>query len=102
MIYFYAAQSPRGFSNETNVHAFATEQERNDWVDRHFDDGDVNSAACGARVITAKNAAAILHDKGDAATQTYNSMTAHGEAIKSPLARYAETNGRLHVSDQGK
>jgi hypothetical protein len=82
----YAVQSPRGFSNELTVHAFATAADRDAWVAQHEDDGDVNSAALGARAITAKQAAGIMHDRGDAATRTYNALTAHGEAKNCPLA----------------
>ncbi len=74
---FYAAQSPRGFANEINVHTFASREERDTWVTVHEDDGDVNSAACGARTITSEQARKILAYRGDAATQSYNSAICH-------------------------
>jgi hypothetical protein len=82
----YAVQSPRGFSNELTVHAFETGADRDAWVSQHEDDGDTNSAALGARVITAKQASGIMHDRGDAATCTYNMIVSHGEAKNCPLA----------------
>ncbi len=74
---FYAAQSPRGFANEVNVHAFGSAAARDEWVSAHADDGDVNAASCGAYKITAKRAHAILDDKGDAATAVYNGLIEH-------------------------
>jgi hypothetical protein len=74
---YYAAQSPRGFANEVNVHTFATKAARDAWVDRHADDGDVNSASQGAYAITSKRARAILGYRGDSATQSYNSAVQH-------------------------
>lgn len=82
----YAVQSPRGFSNELTVHAFANDADRGVWVAQHEDDGEVNSAAQGARVITAKEATMILHSRGDSATQTYHAIVPHGEARNCPLA----------------
>lgn len=49
---YYAAQSPRGFSNEVNVYAFSSKAARDAWVDEHTHDGDVNSAYCGAYKVT--------------------------------------------------
>ena len=49
---FYAAQSPRGFSNEVNVYIFSSRSARDAWVAEHADDGDVNSAYIGAYSIT--------------------------------------------------
>lgn len=74
---FYAAQSPRGFANEINVHVFPSRDARDTWVAEHADDGDVNSASCGAYKITAKSARSILGYRGDAATQNYNSAIEH-------------------------
>jgi hypothetical protein len=74
---FYAAQSPRGFANEVNVHAFPSREARDAWVAKHEDDGEVNSAACGARAITSEQARKIRCDRGDAVTQTYNSVICH-------------------------
>ena len=74
---YYAAQSPRGFANEINVHVFGSRLARDLWVDQHADDGDVNSAACGARAISSMHARRISGDRGDAATQSYNSMIEH-------------------------
>ena len=76
MIY-YAVQSPRGFANEVNVHAFASRLARDAWVAQHEDDGDVNSAARGARAVTAARAKRILADRGDAATSVYNTLHRH-------------------------
>ena len=70
---FYAAQSPRGFANEVEVHSFASRQARDEWVAAHADDGDVNSASCGAYTITSKRAREITGYRGDAATESYNS-----------------------------
>jgi len=71
---FYAKQSPRGFRNEINVYVFATKRARNEWVDRHDDDGDCNSALCGARICSAKEAKKIAGYRGDAITCSYNSI----------------------------
>ena len=70
---YYAEQSPRGFSNETNTYRFTTKAERDAWVAEHASDGDVNSAACGARAISAKQARANVGFRGDAATESFNS-----------------------------
>lgn len=74
---FYAAQSPRGFANECQVHAFPSRAARDEWVAAHEDDGDVNSAALGAWAITGRQARRILGYRGDAATQCYNSALEH-------------------------
>lgn len=84
--YYYAVQSPRGFSNELTVHAFATADKRDLWVAQHEHDGDVNSASQGARVISAKEATMILHSAGDSATRMYHAIVAHGAAKDCPLA----------------
>jgi hypothetical protein len=76
---FYAKQSPRGFANEINVYAFATKAARDEWVDRHANDGDVNSAACGAETCTAKEAKKIVGYRGDAITKSYNSDIMDGD-----------------------
>jgi hypothetical protein len=40
---YYAVQSPRGFSTEPQiVHVFATEQERDSWVEDHDDAEKLN------------------------------------------------------------
>jgi len=57
---FYAAQSPRGFANEINVHVFRSRAARDAWVAEHADDGDVNAATRGAYSITSKEARRIL------------------------------------------
>lgn len=75
--HFYAAQSPRGFANEIVVHIFPARRTRDAWVAAHTDDGDVNSATRGARIIGAGAAYAIAGYRGDAATQSYNTTTAH-------------------------
>lgn len=56
---YYAAQSPRGFANEVIVYVFNSRQARDEWVDIHKDDGDVNAATRGAYAITAKDAKRI-------------------------------------------
>ncbi len=64
MAKFYAAQSPRGFANEVYVYAFNTKSLRDLWVGEHCNDGDVNSAYCGAYVVnaaTAKRLAGVAH-----------------------------------------
>lgn len=70
---YYAEQSPRGFANEVKTYRFSTKAERDAWVAEHAGDGDVNSAACGARAITAKQARANVGYRGDAITESYNS-----------------------------
>lgn len=74
---FYAAQSPRGFANEVMIRVFTTRQLRDVWVSAHQDDGDVNSAGCGAYVITSRAARDILGYRGDAVTQSYNAAVDH-------------------------
>lgn len=74
---FYAAQSPRGFANETEIHAFPSREARDAWVAEHADDGDVNSSACGAESIPGKRAREILGYRGDAATQDCNMLVEH-------------------------
>lgn len=75
---YYASQSPRGFANEVGVHSFPSRLARDEWVAEHEDDGDVNSAACGARAITARQAKAIIGSyRGDAATDNYNFRRCH-------------------------
>jgi hypothetical protein len=73
--HYYAAQSPRGFANEINVIRFADKATRDQWVEEHEDDGDCNSAACGAYVVTAKEAHKIARYKGDEITDSYNTMS---------------------------
>lgn len=60
MTIYYAAQSPRGFANEVDIHAFSTKAKRDAWVDEHADDGDVNSATMGAYAVTQKEARKIV------------------------------------------
>jgi hypothetical protein len=72
--HYYAAQSPRGFANETNVIRFADKATRNQWVEEHKNDGDCNSAACGAYAVTAAEARKIVAYKGNALTESYNMM----------------------------
>ena len=79
--HYYAVQSPRGFANEVNVIRFADKAARDQWVEDHKDDGDCNSAACGARVCTAAEARRIAGYKGDAITESFNTMRDYdGEA----------------------
>lgn len=70
---YYAAQKPRGFANEIEVCSFGSRALRDAWVDAHADDGDVNSAACGAYAVTAAEARKICRYHGDAVTGSYNS-----------------------------
>jgi hypothetical protein len=79
MRHYYAAQSPRGFANEITVIRFSSAADRDRWVDDHKDDGDCNSAACGAYRITAKEARKIAGYKGDAITTSYNRMIDYQE-----------------------
>lgn len=53
---YYAAQSPRGFSNEVDVYIFSSLAHRNAWVEEHRHDGDANSAYCGAYTVTKQEA----------------------------------------------
>jgi hypothetical protein len=71
---YYAAQSPRGYANEVVAHKFASRAARDQWVDAHRNDGDCNSAACGAYAVTAADARKIAGYKGDAITDSYNTM----------------------------
>ena len=74
---FYASQSPRGFRNEVIAHKFPSKSARQRWVDEHAEDGDCNSAACGARACTAKEARKIAGYRGDAMTASYNGLVEH-------------------------
>jgi len=74
---YYAQQSPRGFANEVIAHKFPSRVARDKWVDEHRNDGDCNSAACGARACTAKDARQIVGYKGNAVTESYNGMVDH-------------------------
>jgi hypothetical protein len=71
--HYYAEQSPRGFSNEIKTYRFATKAERDAWVGEHKCEGDVNSAARGARAISAKQARANVGYRGDEVTESFNS-----------------------------
>lgn len=71
---FYAKQSPRGFSNEINVYSFASRKARDAWVEEHRNDGDANSAYCGASACSASEAKKIADYRGDAVTQSFNQM----------------------------
>lgn len=74
---FFAAQSPRGFANEVNMHVFPTRSSRDAWVAEHCDDGDMNSATQGACSVTAKRARQILGNRGDAIIVGYTSALFH-------------------------
>lgn len=76
-MFFYAAQSPRGFVNETNIHVFPTKASRDKWVDDHRSDGDVNAASMGARSCTRKQA--DEWSKTDAGDMIHHD--AHGKEI---------------------
>lgn len=84
---FYAAQSPRGFSNEVVVHVFSTRAGRDAWVAENDDDRDGAERCPWA--ITAKAARRILGDRGDGVTQSYNNLVTH-ETAPSPLVTEAE------------
>jgi hypothetical protein len=75
--HYYAAQSPRGFANEISVHIFCTRADRDQWVAKHADDGDVNAAYCGAYAITSRRARKIIGYRGDAVTENFNSHVSH-------------------------
>ena len=79
MRHYYAAQAPRGFANEINVHKFPSRKARDGWVEEHCNDGDVNSAARGAYEITAREARDILGRKSDDVTEQFNSLIEHGQ-----------------------
>jgi hypothetical protein len=81
---YYAEQSPRGFANEINTYRFATRATRDKFVAERENDGDCNSAALGARAITARDARRNVGYRGDAATQSYNSGYIDGDAEKAP------------------
>ena len=74
----YARQAPRGFRNETVIHEFPDAAKRDAWVKRHYGDGDMNSAMCGARECTRKEAMEILHRYGGKGTLTEN----HNELVE--------------------
>ena len=74
---YYASQSPRGFANEVIAHKFASRAARDQWVDEHRSDGDCNSATRGASACTAAQARKIVGYRGDAVTESYNSMVEH-------------------------
>ncbi len=74
---YYASQSPRGFANEVFAHKFPSRAARDQWVDEHRNDGDCNSAACGADACTAAQARKIVGYRGDAVTESYNGMVEH-------------------------
>ena len=84
MRHYYAEQSPRGFANEIEVHKFESRAERDAWVEKHRNDGDVNSASQGASACTADRARRILAYRGDAITESYNGLVEH-----EPLLMFA-------------
>jgi hypothetical protein len=63
--HWYAAHSVRGFANEVNVLRFTDKATRDQWVREHRHDGGVNSAACGAEAVTAKEAHKVARRKGN-------------------------------------
>jgi hypothetical protein len=73
MRHYYAEQSPRGFANEIKTYRFASKADRDAFVEEHKNDGDCNSAACGAEAIDAKTAYANVGYRGDDATESFNS-----------------------------
>jgi len=79
---YYAAQSPRGFSNEVNYYAFSSKAARDAWVAEHADDGDVNSASRGAYACTKAEA---LKGGGDG---YYNADSAGFRIAGKPNARF--------------
>ena len=76
----YAAQSPRGFSNEVVVHVFRTRPDRDAWVLEHENDGGVNSAKWGAYIVSSRHARRIIGYRGDAAKQGFNRVIEHAAA----------------------
>lgn len=60
--HFYAAQEPRGFANESNVHQFDSRAERDKWVEEHLDD---NYGQANTRVVTARLARSYLLRKDE-------------------------------------
>ena len=75
---FYAAQSPRGFSNEVVVHIFASRSERDAWIAEK--DDDRHGADRCPWAITARAARRILGERGDAVTHSYNARITHRAA----------------------
>ena len=73
MKHYYAEQSPRGFANEINTYRFTSRALRDAWVEQHKDDGDCNSANCGAETIDSETAYKNVGYRGDAATESFNS-----------------------------
>jgi len=63
--HYYAAKSPRGFSNEIDIFRFDNKPDRDAFVDC----GDL-----GAYAITAREAHKILARKDNALTQQYNRL----------------------------
>lgn len=56
---FYALTRPRGFRNEVEIHCFATQQERDEWIHRFNLQPDL-TADRRAEVITAQQAHHLL------------------------------------------
>lgn len=71
---FYAAFSPRGFQNETQIHAFRSKASRDAWV-AGLDYDEYQSS--GPRAVSAKFAKRMIDQYGDAATENYNSIINH-------------------------
>ena len=92
---YYAAQSPRGFSNEVVVHVFRTRSDRDAWVLEHEDDGGVNSATWGAYAVSARHARRIIDSLAIAATQSFNRVIEHA----APDDGHLETSSVERDSD---
>jgi len=73
MKHYYAEQAPRGFANEVKTYRFTSKTARDTFVANHENDGDCNSAACGAREISASVARSNVNYRGDNATESFNS-----------------------------
>jgi hypothetical protein len=82
-VVFYAKQSPRGFRNEVYIYTFSTRAARDEWVQRHGNDGDMSSAIVGAEPCTAREARQVLGYRGDAITQSFNAAGNGDEAPKA-------------------
>lgn len=76
---YYAAQSPRGYGNEIQVHVFPSRAARDGWVREHAEDGDVNAARCGAYAISAQRARHMLGWRGTVTVANMHTAVCHDE-----------------------
>lgn len=86
---FFAAQSPRGFANETIAHGFHNRRQDDEWVEQNQDADD---AACHAYAVTYEEATRIIHYRGDAATQSYNGFVRHEGLITESSAGWGHAD----------